>query len=147
MLMIRNLSGADDVAEAKHLFTEASHIIASAGMTLSKWTSNKCEIFHPGESSENFESDYSKVLGLVWNPSKDVYSFVGVELPEHIVPTKRAILAFVARCYDPLGYVAPFVANLKFLLQELWRLGLSWDEPLSSEISRVVEGWLVGLTP
>ena len=37
-------------------------------------------------------------------------------------------MSFIARLFDPLGLLAPFVLYIKILFQELWCLGLEWDE-------------------
>ncbi|GIY92015.1 hypothetical protein CEXT_730171 [Caerostris extrusa] len=36
--------------------------------------------------------------------------------------TKCKVLQTVAKAYDPIGFIAPFVIRIKFLLQELWQL-------------------------
>lgn len=35
--------------------------------------------------------------------------------------------------YDPLGLVGNFVMYLKIILQEIWRSGVSWDDPIQDE--------------
>ena len=44
--------------------------------------------------------------------------------------------------FDPLGFVSPFVMTLKCLFQELWQLGLHWDEPLPEIFSETFSRWL-----
>lgn len=45
--------------------------------------------------------------------------------------TKRIILSFIARMFDPLGWLTPFIFSCKSFMQRLWRHGLEWDEVLS----------------
>ncbi|XP_054745961.1 uncharacterized protein LOC129250357 [Anastrepha obliqua] len=51
--------------------------------------------------------------------------------------TKRSALSIIARLYDPLGLVGPFVLKAKIFLQRLWMEKLDWDEslPMSHETS------------
>jgi hypothetical protein len=94
--------------------------------------------FLEGESEE-------KVLGVVWNNSKDAFTFK-CKANELSVPsqenssklklTKRKILSKVARVFDPIGFAAAFLIRAKIGLQRLWQQGLDWDEELSSEVSK-----------
>ena len=45
----------------------------------------------------------------------------------------------IAKLYDPVGFVSPIVLYAKLILQEAWKLKLSWDEPLPSDIA---EKWI-----
>ena len=49
-------------------------------------------------------------------------------------PTKRNIVGFSSRFYDPLGYLAPVIIMLKVFFQELCKSKLNWDEPLLIEL-------------
>ena len=48
-------------------------------------------------------------------------------------PTKR-VLKTLAKIFDPLGLVTSVTFYGKVFLQELWKAGLSWDEPLSDSL-------------
>jgi len=39
----------------------------------------------------------------------------------------------LATQYDPLGYLAPFTARAKIIIQDLWKLRHSWDEEIAHE--------------
>ena len=43
---------------------------------------------------------------------------------------KRTVLREVAENYDPLGLLAPVTLRAKLFVQQLWREGFGWDEPL-----------------
>ena len=68
-------------------------------------------------------SNYTfRILGVAWNLSRDAFSFDFAELHEHLkttVVTKRLILRLTAKIFDPLGFVSPFVIQLKVLFQDL----------------------------
>ena len=79
-----------------------------------------------------------KVLGVSWNPVSDVLEFdirgIAKSL-QSLTPTKRNIIGFASRFYDPLGFLAPVIIQLKVFFQELCKSKLSWDDPLPSELS------------
>jgi len=52
--------------------------------------------------------------------------------PVTALPTRRSILSFVAKLYDPLA--VPVVIIAKILLQELWLLRNDWDAPIPQEL-------------
>ncbi|XP_011883695.1 PREDICTED: uncharacterized protein LOC105570855, partial [Vollenhovia emeryi] len=70
-----------------------------------------------------------KVLGIVWNPSRDVFTFT-VTLDSAVPRCKRTILSTIARLYDPLGWATPVTVAAKILMQALWRSQLGWDQDL-----------------
>ncbi|GFY63174.1 integrase catalytic domain-containing protein [Trichonephila inaurata madagascariensis] len=88
------------------------------------------------EINENSDS-YLKVLGLVWNNSDDTlrldlrYLLSNLNKKEC---TKRNILHTAAKLFDPSGFVSPFLIRAKLLLQELWQLGVGWDEVVSGRV-------------
>ena len=42
----------------------------------------------------------------------------------------------MAKIFDPLGLLTPVTFSGKVFLQELWREGVSWDEPLHAELAK-----------
>ncbi|XP_066958650.1 uncharacterized protein [Macrobrachium rosenbergii] len=138
------LSGADSPAEACARFDEACGMLKKAGMSLSKCTSN----YKTLPMTEDSIVEGVKVLGLQWDSSSDCFTFK-VENADpfgDIVCTKRNVLSLIARCFDPLGFICPFVMHAKMLFQEIWRLGLDWDEPLPEAMQGRVKLWVVGLS-
>ena len=79
----------------------------------------------------------TKVLGVTWNSSLDVFTFEFDELIEFansLLVNKRSILKLAAKIFDPLGLISPFVIQLKMLFQTLCIQQVNWDDPLSSEL-------------
>ena len=72
------------------------------------------------------ESDALKVLGLKWNPVNDCFSFDSLASPNGMIITKRLVLSFIARLFDPLGFLTPFSVKAKIIFQQLWVLGIEW---------------------
>ena len=75
-----------------------------------------------------------KVLGLWWDPHRDVFCYKVADSPA--VLTKRGILSRIAKIYDYNGYISPVVFALKVLLQRLWVSGVGWDDPLPAELQK-----------
>ena len=78
-----------------------------------------------------------KVLVVSWNSVSDMLEFDirGIaESLQSLAPTKRNIIGFASRFYDPLGFLAPVIIQLKVFFQELCKSKLSWDDPLPSEL-------------
>ena len=140
------LTGADTEAAAKQLFLDGKEILSRAGMTLSKCHSNSEVVLDGADASQYSEEDRLKILGVRWDPTGDVLRYDGVHFSPDVVPTKRVLLSFLARMFDPLGFLVPFLMVLKMLFQQLWMLGLEWDEPLDDELSETFLRWVTGLS-
>ena len=137
------LSGADSEFEVQQLYDEANKVMKSAGMELAKWTSNESSLL--GGDSSCITSQYVKVLGVSWDPNKDQFSFVATKLPDQLKCTKRVVLSLIARVFDPLGFVLPFTMSARFLFQDVWRLGIGWDDKLPACLESYFRKWLEGL--
>ena len=66
---------------------------------------------------------------MKWDRNADTFSFK-VKLKDTEKLTKRTILSEIATIFDPLGFAAPVIIKAKMLLQELWLIGLAWDDPV-----------------
>ena len=140
------VSGADSEEEARALLAEAQAVMADAGMTLAKYKSNCPLVFDKAHAASGSGAPESvKVLGVRWSPEEDAFSFDGMVIPPDVTPTKRAVLSCIARMFDPLGFVSPFVMVAKSLFQELWQLGLDWDAELPADRSALFLDWLRGI--
>lgn len=51
----------------------------------------------------------------------------------------RNIYKVLASQYDPLGYLAPFTARAKILVQDLWNQERGWDNIIKSD--SLLEKW------
>ena len=59
----------------------------------------------------------------------------------------RNLLKLLAKIFDPLGLVTPATFYGKVFLQELWKQGLQWDEPLLDHLYDEWKGILLKLRP
>ncbi|XP_047984500.1 uncharacterized protein LOC125225346 isoform X1 [Leguminivora glycinivorella] len=125
------VSGCSTTAEAIELYKSLKGSFQDISMSLRDWSSNSEEFMKmvPDTCKEN----KIKVLGLEWDIKKDTLQ-LKPNLQEEAV-TKRGILKTIASIYDPCGYAAPHTLSAKLFLQGLWKAGVSWDSPLSSELT------------
>ncbi|XP_073732301.1 uncharacterized protein [Misgurnus anguillicaudatus] len=145
------LISVDSVDVAINLIKEAQAVCAKGKLRLHKFISNNREVLESicvsdrAAEMSNVDLNHDNlpmqsVLGVRWNVEHDSFSF-RVSLSEKPF-TRRGILSIVASIYDPLGFLAPFVLLGKKVLQEMCQKGISWDEPLPSELRPRWEGWL-----
>ena len=69
---------------------------------------------------------------MIWNINQDKLTFKPVT--KDYPNTKRGILSFVSSIFDPLGVLIPSLLEPKLIIQELWKLKISWDEQIPKEI-------------
>ncbi|KAK3878755.1 hypothetical protein Pcinc_016567 [Petrolisthes cinctipes] len=137
------LSGADSIEEGKVKFTEACSILAKAGMTLTKWSSNSKDMVGCFGCKTCLNEGSVKVLGMQWEIEKDCFSFANydVESQPEPISTKRAVLSCIARLFDPIGFVSPFIMYVKILFQDIWKEGGGWDEILPDHLLYGFQRW------
>ena len=86
-------------------------------------------------NEELLKEENAKVLGIEWNHIDDTMQ-LGVrevfETADKIEPTKRNILKIIAAIYDPVGFLAPILINLKLFFQEICLLDIGWDEHIGN---------------
>lgn len=80
------------------------------------------------------------MLGLTWIPQEDSFRFQIEPLPVGM-NTKRSILSFIAKFFDPLGWASPVVITAKILIQELWIRKYDWDSPIADELLQPWENY------
>lgn len=134
------LTGASSVDDAKQLIQDLINLLQLGGFSLRKWTSNSPSLLSdfPQDHLENpllFSDDSPsiKILGLQWTPRSDDFSYQVT--PFDLKPTKRNILSYIAKMFDPLGFLAPVTFWAKFFMQKLWQEKLNWDDELPSQLS------------
>lgn len=142
------LTGASDLNSAQSLIYQLNLLLAKAGVSLRKWSSNNQSLLEqfPDDHLENplsfsDESPSIKILGLQWVPKQDIFSYHIT--PFSAEPTKRNILSYVAKMFDPLGFLAPLIFWAKVFLQHLWIEKIDWDDPIPSHL---LESWHIFAT-
>ena len=137
------------------LIVNARGLCANRGLRLHKFVSNSSVVLDsiPPEDRakcvENLDllndaAPIERVLGVQWAIDSDCFQF-RITLKDRPA-TRRGILSAVSSVYDPLGFLAPFVLNGKRILQDICKLQVDWDIPLSGEIVDRWRKWCCGLT-
>ncbi|XP_062565178.1 uncharacterized protein LOC134227602 [Armigeres subalbatus] len=153
------LTSVETEVEAEKLAKEVEYIHGQAGFKIHNWLSNSRNVLTSlgsevrNERSLHTTDEYAtdKVLGMWWCTATDMLTFkVSLRhdsdlLSGRAVPTKRQVLSTLMRIYDPLGLIANFLMFLKILLQEIWRSGVSWDEPIGNKEWNKWQLWLTVL--
>ncbi len=90
--------------------------LAEFGFNLRKYASNCLVLLQKIPvsliaSESTFEFDAVAVLGLLWEPKADTYSIrLNVQrVPQGVDITKRLVLSYTSRTFDPLGLVSPIL--------------------------------------
>ncbi|KAG1712187.1 Conserved oligomeric Golgi complex subunit 6 [Nymphon striatum] len=94
---------------------------------------------------EKAEIVSTKVLGLSWLPTEDWFVFEGATVQDNVRVTKILILSLIARSFDPLGFLSPYIMSAKCLFQELWKMAISWDEEVPEKTRKVFQQWVNGM--
>lgn len=133
------MTGGNSVEEVIAIKNVVVKIMKSVGMKLHKWSSNNSvicqELGCAGDVEMKLDEnlDATRVLGLVWKSSTDVFTFQ-VSLANIAHHTKRSMLSEASKIFDPLGWLAPTVVRAKILFQSLWMRKIDWDDELDGDI-------------
>ncbi|XP_059049990.1 uncharacterized protein LOC131844997 [Achroia grisella] len=112
-----------------------------------KWSSNDDRILSNISLSEQqfdsrdlSENNYTmKTLGLCINIKKDQFVISSPEPFESTHVTKKRILSYIGRFYDPMGFVSPIVVTAKAIMQKLWISDTNWND---SPPPHILQEWL-----
>ncbi|XP_050077620.1 uncharacterized protein LOC126564582 [Anopheles maculipalpis] len=145
------LSGASSVEAAIEAQQELKQLLLRGGFPIHKWCSNSTEFLEQIpeadrekkiQNAERAINETITVLGVSWDPNADTLSVMHPTSPptptdpvKHHV-TKRMLYAAIAKMFDPLGLVSPALVLAKLLTQRLWKLKISWDEPVDEATHR-----------
>lgn len=135
----------DDYLESDHSLDKAIEkrrqlemSLEKGGFALAKWAANNVKLLKSDEiQSEKHMTveEATSVLGLSWNPERDILAFKLKEYGKEDVITRRVIASESARLYDPNGYITPIMIRGKMLMQDAWRTTDDWDEGVSKELA------------
>ena len=144
------LDSVETVEDAQELQLQIIKIWEGAGMSAKKWITSSNEINQkiPSESRAKVleindgEKLSVKTLGVSWNAKDDNFS-ISTNFPDNCDKlTKRSFLSWLAKVFDPLGFVSPIVVIGKMIMQELWLKQMDWDDKIEGELEIKMQNWL-----
>ena len=121
------------IEEAIDTINQTKDSLHKGGFRLTKFVSNKHEALRFIEQEDRDElKEINRVL-----VQKDIRR--QLKALEHFPRnaseyTQRKMFSLVSTIFDPLGILSPLTIRIKMLLQQFWKLGKKWDEPLPAEI-------------
>lgn len=132
--------GADNDDDAEELYRQLNLMLGKGGFPLAKWATNSTRIQSViGATAKTVDLDLfneSSVLGIKWSVTDDRFKYgLSSQIPNQ-PPTKRFIVASVARLFDPNGWIAPIVVLGKVLIQDIWRTQCDWDTIVPDHIQK-----------
>ncbi|XP_053964298.1 uncharacterized protein LOC128867221 [Anastrepha ludens] len=148
------LQSADNEEELSRLATVVRWIHNEGGFEMRNWVSNSKKTLTALSANstllsrcfEEPEATIEKVLGMWWLPASDELTFVE-KFPkevfdEHTFPSKRQVLRTIMKIFDPLGLLGYVIIQAKIILQDIWRSGVNWDEPIREDDRSNWWNWL-----
>ncbi|XP_049318197.1 uncharacterized protein LOC125780269, partial [Bactrocera dorsalis] len=148
------LHSMDDEEEMIRLATDVRFIHCEGGFEMRNWLSNSQRVLQALSSKHEPAnkcfiepgSELQKVLGMWWLPTSDELTFVHRFKPdifnESTFPTKRQMLRVMMTIFDPLGLLGFILIKAKMILQDVWRSGVTWDEPVHDKERSAWWQWL-----
>ena len=134
------MSGCDSIEMATEMVDTAKNVMSQGGFCLTKWNTNNSEI---DKIIQIASSEYSSILGISFNIVRDSFLFEGYDLSVlETELTKRVILSIVYKLFDPLGVLSPYIMYARFILQDLWRMGMDWDQVPPQSLIHKFSKWL-----
>ncbi|XP_076623119.1 uncharacterized protein LOC143342783 [Colletes latitarsis] len=129
------LFGSDDLTSLRLIHNQTIQLLQKGGFSLCKCASNDSRLLsdideanHGLAVSKSLQVDENiSVLGLTWNSVTDQFQFHALT-PGNQITTKREMFSSIAKLFDPMSWVAPFVVLANILLQQLWSLKCDWDD-------------------
>ena len=135
-------TGVKDVNEGLDVYKKMKIRFNEAQFNVRKWRSNSKELIRLMDPEDVSQDVGAKVLGIRWNEDED-YLIMGVkevsELAKDLKPTKRNVMKVIASIYDPVGFLAPVLVDLKLLFQDICLTDVDWDSQLEE---RLVSRWM-----
>ena len=146
-------TGGESVGGLRELMEDVQALLKRGHFHIKKWKTNSPELLalipeadrapvwpvqerHEGslEETPSWVSSPSKMLGVGWDPDRDVLQFRYDELANLNDDTMRAVASLFLKIYDPLGLVSPFTLRARVVLKEAHRLKVGWKNKLPPDL-------------
>ncbi|XP_071044568.1 uncharacterized protein [Parasteatoda tepidariorum] len=136
------IASVDSASELEYFRSESQRILKAAKFDLRGYENNYLLEMNEFVQDNSICEKEVSVLGLKWDKQNDTLSCELVKEENNSKPvTKRKILSMAHQLFDPIGFTCPITLIPKLLLQECWKIGISWDSKLPDEIIKRFEKW------
>lgn len=130
------LATHDNEKELVSLQKDLVHLLSLGGFQLHKWSSNSAKVLSniPKEKQYFGEVDLDKddlsvkTLGVNFDMRTDTFKLSTSQPCSGAQSTKRQILSYISKFFDPLGLMGPIFVQAKIIMQLLWAESIGWDE-------------------
>ena len=147
---------ADSCEEAFQLYKGVTGLLARANFQVRKWASNSPELlrkldpdalaptevdFHASE--ENVVSSDTTTLGIQWDPKRDLIHYSKCsKIADENKNTMVSVASLLAKPFDPLGLLSPFILNARNILKQCHLLKLKWTDTLPEQLQKEWKVWV-----
>ncbi|XP_028164538.1 uncharacterized protein LOC114355741 isoform X1 [Ostrinia furnacalis] len=147
--IIENCTYVDDILYANNnldIILEAKSqlrkLLSLGSFHTHKWSSNDNRVLTDIPSAERHFDDIElqqdncllKTLGLKLIVKDDKFEMSCPEPCNNNNCTKRDILSYIGKMYDPMGFVSPIIVQAKAIMQRLWVSKTAWDSTPDDDI-------------
>ena len=147
---------ADSCEEAFKLYQGVTELLARANFHVMKWASNSPELLKrldltalaPTEvdlhsSKENVISSDTTTLGVQWDPKKDLIHYSKCsKISSENNNTMVSVASLLAKPFDPLGLLSPFILIARNILKQCHLLKLTWTDSLPEHLQKDWLSWV-----
>ena len=127
----------NDYASLCNLYQQSFARMQEGGFTLRSWATNCSELKDKFIDDENLSMHGSvdeKLLGYEYSTVSDQIKIAYDVEPTGKLITKRYVLSYISKYFDPLGLTLPVTVQGKILMKQIWSMNIEWDEEIPDEL-------------
>jgi hypothetical protein len=125
--------GVNNDLEAEQFYHQSKAIFRRAGMNLREYGTNSAKAVAIIPEADRIKGTVVKVLGIPWDTVTDVLRVKGPSDPMAEPVTRKSVLSYLFKVFDPLGLVIPVTVQGKVILQAITKQYKSWNAEVSGD--------------
>lgn len=148
------LSNSNSEQQLLKMQSELIQLLALGGFQLHKWASNCGRVLsnvhrdshHFGEIDLQKHDMSVKTLGVQFNVEEDMFTTTTPKPYASSTNSKRDILSYISKFFDPMGLIGPILVPAKIIMQQIWSTSTTWDSAPPENIQAMWENFIKNLT-